>query len=81
LEIYAAQAEELAAEQERSRLMHALHDSVGQMIFSINLTAESARLVLEKDPERLPAQLERLQELTSGALSQMRTLIGQWRPG
>jgi signal transduction histidine kinase len=81
LEIYAAQAEELAAEQERSRLMHALHDSVGQMIFSINLTAESARLVLEKDPERLPAQLERLQELTSRALSQMRALIGQWRPG
>jgi signal transduction histidine kinase len=81
LEAYASQAEELAAEQERSRLMHALHDSVGQMIFSINLTAESARLVLEKDPERLPEQLERLQELTSRALSQMRALIGQWRPG
>ena len=60
--------------------MHALHDSVGQMIFSINLTAESARLVLEKDPEQLSAQLESLQELTSGALSQMRSLIGQWRP-
>jgi signal transduction histidine kinase len=80
LEVYAAQAEELAAEQERSRLMHALHDSVGQMIFSINLTAESARLVLEKDPERLPGHFERLQELTGSALSQMRALIGQWRP-
>jgi signal transduction histidine kinase len=79
LEAYAAQAEELAAEQERSHLMYALHDSVGQMIFSINLTAESARLVLEKDPKRLPEQLERLQELTSSALSQMRALIGQWR--
>jgi signal transduction histidine kinase len=81
LEAYAAQAEELVTEQERSRLMHALHDSVGQMIFSINLTAESARLVLEKDSEHLPAQLEQLQELTGSALSQMRTLIGQWRPG
>jgi signal transduction histidine kinase len=81
LEAYAAQAEELAAEQERSRLMHALHDSVGQIIFSINLTAESARLMLEKAPERLPEQLERLQEMTGSALSQMRSLIGRWRPG
>ena len=81
LEVYAAQAEELAAEQERSRLMHALHDSVGQVIFSINLIAESARLMLEKDTGRLPEQLELLQELTGSTLSQMRDLIGQWRPG
>jgi signal transduction histidine kinase len=35
---------------------------------------------LDKDPGRVPQQLERLQDLTSSALSQMRSLITQWRP-
>jgi signal transduction histidine kinase len=77
---YAAQAEALSAEQERNRLTHELHDSVGQMIFSIRLTTESTRMLLEKDPGRVAGELERLQELTSQALSQMRALISQWRP-
>lgn len=81
LQTYAAQAEELAALNERNRLTRELHDSVGQMIFSIALTAQAARLLLEKEPARLPAQLDHLQELTGGALSRMRALITQWRLG
>jgi signal transduction histidine kinase len=81
LKDYAAQAEELAAAQERDRLARELHDSVSQMIFSISLTAESTRLLLAKDPARVPEALERLQELTSRALAHMRALITQWRPG
>lgn len=77
----AEQAEALSAARERDRLARELHDSVGQMIFSINLTAESTRLLLEKEPQRAPEQLDRLQELTGSALSQMRVLISQWRPG
>ena len=81
LEEYAAQAEEQAAAQEHDRLIRELHDSVSQMIFSISLTAASTRLLLTKDPSRLPGELERLQELTGRALAQMRALISQWRPG
>ena len=80
LKASASQAEALAATQERNRLTHELHDSVSQIIFSISLTAQSARILVDKDPSRLPGQLERLQELTGRALSQMRTLISQWRP-
>jgi signal transduction histidine kinase len=80
LQAYAAQVEEHAAAQERDRLAHALHDSVSQTIFGITLTAQAARLLLDKDPGRVPQQLERLQDLTSSALSQMRSLITQWRP-
>jgi signal transduction histidine kinase len=80
LQTYAAQVEEHAAAQERDRLAHALHDSVSQTIFGITLTAQAARLLLDKDPGRVPQQLERLQDLTSSALSQMRSLITQWRP-
>jgi signal transduction histidine kinase len=80
LELYASQVEELAALQERVRLARELHDSVSQSIFSINLNARSAQLLLKKDPARVPEQLRLLQELTAGALSQLRSLITQLRP-
>lgn len=80
LQTYASQVEELAALQERIRLARELHDSVSQTIFSINLNARSAQLLLKKDPSRLPEQLSRLQSLTNDALSQLRSLITQLRP-
>lgn len=80
LQEYAEQAEELAAARERNRLARELHDTVSQLIFSITLTARSARLLLERDPARLPEQLDRLQEMTSNALSQLRSLIAELRP-
>lgn len=76
----AAQAEELAAARERNRLARELHDTVSQLIFSITLTARSAQLLLERDPARLPELLNRLQEMTGNALSQLRSLITQMRP-
>ena len=76
----AAQAEKLAAARERNRLARELHDSVSQIIFSITLTSRSARLLLERDPVRVPAEIERLQEMTSSALNQLRSLIAELRP-
>ena len=46
---YAAQADKLAALQERNRMIQELYDSVGQKIFAIQLAAETSRLMLEKD--------------------------------
>jgi signal transduction histidine kinase len=80
LQEYAQQAEELAGARERNRLARDLHDTVSQLIFSVTLTARSARLLLEKDPMRLPEQLDRLQEMTSSALTQLRSLIAELRP-
>jgi signal transduction histidine kinase len=80
LQEYAAQAEELAAVQERNRLARELHDSVSQAIFSITLTSQSARLLLEREPDRVPEVLERLQTMTASALSQLRSLIAELRP-
>jgi signal transduction histidine kinase len=80
LQEVAAQAEELAAARERNRLARELHDSVSQMIFSITLTSQSARLLLERDPGRVPEQLDHLQEMTGSALGQLRSLIAQLRP-
>ena len=80
LKEYADQAEDLAATRERNRLARELHDSVSQVIFSITLTSQSARLLLERDPARVPPEIERLQEMTSSALNQLRSLIAQLRP-
>jgi signal transduction histidine kinase len=80
LQEYAAQAEELAAARERNRLARELHDSVSQVIFSVTLTSQAARLLLERDASQAPIQIERLQEMTSGALAQLRSLIAELRP-
>jgi signal transduction histidine kinase len=80
LQEQAAQAEELAAARERNRLARELHDSVSQAIFSITLTSQSARLLLDREPARVPEQIDRLQSMTEDALSQLRALIAQLRP-
>lgn len=80
LTAYAGQVDELSAIQERSRLARELHDSVSQTMFSISLHSRAARILLERDPDRLRPQLEQLQALTQGALKEMRSLIADLRP-
>ncbi len=80
LQEHADRAEELAALRERNRLARELHDSVSQTVFSIRLTAQAARLALQSDAARLPEQLDRLQEMTAGALAQLRSLIAELHP-
>ena len=70
LEEYSMQVEQLAIVEERSRLARELHDSVSQTIFSLTLTAQAARLLLDRDPSRVPQELDRTpnsqQECTCG---------------
>jgi signal transduction histidine kinase len=80
LQLYTAQAEELAVLEDRNRLARNLHDSVSQTIFSMRLTAETARLLLEQDQAKAVEQLSRLQELSESALAAMRALIHELRP-
>lgn len=80
LQEQAAQMEELAVARERNRLARELHDSVSQVIFSITLTSQATRLLLERDPGRVPEQIEHLKEMTSSALNQLRSLIAELRP-
>ncbi len=80
LQGYAAQVEALASEQERSRLARELHDSVTQTVFSMNLTVQSARLLLERHLDQTASQLERLEELAASAMHEIQALISQLRP-
>jgi signal transduction histidine kinase len=80
LQDYAAQVQELTIVAERNRLARELHDSVTQIIFSLTLSAQSARILLDRDPSRAAAQLDHLQTLAQRALAEMRALIQQLHP-
>ena len=80
LQGYADQVENLAVEHERNRLARDLHDSVTQTVFSMNLAAQSSRLLFDKDPLRASGQLLRLEELSANALREIQSLVSQLKP-
>ena len=75
------QAAELAAARERAHLAHELHDSVTQALFSMTITAGTARMLLEQHQPGVEAKLDELSALTREALAEMRSLIFELRPG
>jgi len=71
---------ELSILSERNRLALELHDVVSQKLFSLNLTAEAAATLLDRDPAAARAQLVRLRELARETLAELRSLILGLRP-
>ena len=80
LEVYSAQMEQLVVARERNRLARDLHDAVTQTVFSMTLATQSASLLLERNPEKVGAQLDRLGQLSRNALSEMQLLISELKP-
>jgi signal transduction histidine kinase len=80
LQAYSQQLEQLATARERLHLARELHDSVTQTIFSMNLSTQSALVLLERDPGRVAGQLDHLNQLAQSALSEMHVLITELRP-
>jgi signal transduction histidine kinase len=81
--LFAQQAEAVGT-AERQRLARELHDSVSQALFSMTMHARTAERRLEPlgaDADLARAEVARLQELTKGALAEMRALIFELRPG
>jgi signal transduction histidine kinase len=71
---------ELSMIEERNRLARDLHDSVVQKLFGVVLASQSAATLFDRDPGAARGQLDRLQELTQDAVSELRSLIFQLRP-
>jgi nitrate/nitrite-specific signal transduction histidine kinase len=74
------QTEELAVVEERSRLARELHDAVTQTLFSASLIAEVLPELWDSDPLEGRQLLGELQQLSRGALAEMRTLLLELRP-
>lgn len=80
LMVYVAQLEGISVARERNRLARELHDSVTQTVFSMNLTTQSAAMLLDRDMSQVGIQLERLNYLARRALSEMQLLVSELRP-
>ena len=74
------QAQELAAVEERQRLARDLHDAVTQTLFSASLIAESVPELWAQNPQRGQEMLDKVRQLSRGALAEMRTLLIELRP-
>ncbi|MFN0148580.1 MAG: GAF domain-containing protein [Dehalococcoidia bacterium] len=75
-----AQAQALAAVEERQRLARELHDSVSQALYGIALGAKTARTLLDRDPARAIAPVDYVVQLAEAGLAEMRALIFELRP-
>jgi nitrate/nitrite-specific signal transduction histidine kinase len=74
------QAEQTAIAAERNRLARELHDAVTQTLFSANLIADVIPRIWKRNPEEGMQNLEKLRQLTRGALAEMRTMLLEMRP-
>ncbi len=75
----ASRMSELAAAEERQRLARDLHDAVNQTLWTAALTAESLLGDVAGD-SNLHHRVDRLRQLTRGALAEMRALLLELRP-
>jgi signal transduction histidine kinase/ligand-binding sensor domain-containing protein len=73
-------AEMNAVAAERNRIARDLHDAVTQTLFSANLVAEVLPRVYKGDMDEGNQMLKDLQQMTRGALAEMRTLLIELRP-
>jgi signal transduction histidine kinase len=81
VEQMAGRMKALAGARERQHLGRELHDSVTQTVFSLSLAVQSARLLVERQPERVPEHLDHLTALAQQALAQMHALVSELKPG
>lgn len=65
---------------ERNRLARDLHDSVSQMLFSLQFTARGMDSLVDDESVMLKTALRDIQQLTQNAQKEMRSLICQLRP-
>lgn len=70
-----AQAQNVAAIEERQRLARELHDSVAQTFYSISLSIHAAAAQLGREPERARRHLDHVLELAGAGLTEMKALI------
>jgi signal transduction histidine kinase len=74
------QSRELSVLSERNRLALDLHDAVSQKLFGLVLAAESARTLLDRNPEAARDQVAKLQTLAEEARDELRSLVFELRP-
>jgi two-component system NarL family sensor kinase len=69
-----------AREEERRRLRHELHDSVGPILAGISLGLHAARRVMHTDPQQADQLVNHLEQELQAAIGEVRRLFETLRP-
>ncbi len=72
---YALRVEELATEQERSRIARDIHDSLGHSLTVFNIHLEAALRLIHSDPAEAEALLIEVKQLGSKTLQEVRQSV------
>ena len=72
-------AEEVAVLEERARIARDLHDGFIQSLAGIDLRIAACRKLVERDPKRVPRQLEELQETVDRGYREVRHYLSVLR--
>lgn len=67
-------------EDVRKRLARDLHDGPTQLVAAISMNLEFIRVLLERDPDKVDAELNEASELAGRAMRQLRTMLFDLRP-
>ncbi len=74
------EARKQAVLEERKRLARELHDTVTQVLYGIELGANTALTLLQRDPQKVADQVEDVILLAAAGLTEMRSLLFELRP-
>jgi signal transduction histidine kinase len=69
-----------AREEERRRLRHELHDSLGPILAGISLGLHAARRVMHRDPDQAEQLVSHLEQELQSAIGEVRRLFETLRP-
>lgn len=72
--------QQLAVREERDRLARELHDGVIQSLFSIGMGLESARGLIDHDPDRVRGRIDTAVDAIDAAIRELRSHIFRLRP-
>ncbi|MEN6372533.1 MAG: histidine kinase [Armatimonadota bacterium] len=73
------QLKETAASEERLRIARDLHDDFLQTLSAIKLYLERCRLLIDKDPEKAKSAVDRLNQISTQGLADVRSYLSQLR--
>lgn len=76
---YAQQIEELAVVQERNRIAHEIHDSLGHALTALNIQLQSALKFWKVDPEQAQKFVAQSKQLGSMAMQEIRCSVSVLR--
>ena len=69
-----------AEEQARRQLARDLHDGPTQLISSVMMRLDFCKLLLQREPAKLPQEIANTQKLADQAIHEIRTLLFEMRP-